>query len=129
MSENELLLCCIHCVVNLYAPNLYCTLVEMLFYSVIFSHHLGPSLVQIVRPDFKKKYSAVFNDNTATEYIYHINVQSPRCIYLFIYLFKSVFNLVQNATTIQIQNTTDVIISFSSDLVTSVASCFFYYNK
>ncbi|XP_058254117.1 1-acylglycerol-3-phosphate O-acyltransferase ABHD5 isoform X2 [Hemibagrus wyckioides] len=38
---------------------------------------LGPGLVQIVRPDFKKKYSAMFNDNTVTEYIYHLNVQNP----------------------------------------------------
>lgn len=73
--------------------NLCCTLVEMLFYSMLFSHHLGPGLVQIVRPDFKKKYSAMFNDNTVTEYIYHLNVQNPRCIRLFNYLFKSVFNL------------------------------------
>ncbi|KAI5618136.1 1-acylglycerol-3-phosphate O-acyltransferase ABHD5 isoform X1 [Silurus asotus] len=38
---------------------------------------LGPRLVQIVRPDFKKKYTALFNDNTVTEYIYHLNVQIP----------------------------------------------------
>lgn len=73
--------------------NLFCTLVEMLFYSMPFSHHVGPGLVQIVRPDFKKKYSAMFNDSTVPEYIYHLNVQSPRCIYLFSSLFTYVFNL------------------------------------
>ncbi|KAI2655558.1 1-acylglycerol-3-phosphate O-acyltransferase ABHD5 [Labeo rohita] len=39
---------------------------------------LGPTLVQTLRPDFKKKFAAVFNDNRVTEYIYHLNVQSPR---------------------------------------------------
>ncbi|XP_017555891.1 1-acylglycerol-3-phosphate O-acyltransferase ABHD5 isoform X1 [Pygocentrus nattereri] len=38
---------------------------------------LGPLLVQTLRPDFKKKFDTVFNDNTVTEYIYHLNVQSP----------------------------------------------------
>ncbi|KAM6968168.1 1-acylglycerol-3-phosphate O-acyltransferase ABHD5 [Aplochiton taeniatus] len=38
---------------------------------------LGPSLVQTLRSDFKKKFSSTFNDNTVTEYIYHLNVQSP----------------------------------------------------
>ncbi|XP_033854337.2 1-acylglycerol-3-phosphate O-acyltransferase ABHD5 [Acipenser ruthenus] len=38
---------------------------------------LGPSLVQRLRPDFKRKYSTLFEDNTVTEYIYHCNVQTP----------------------------------------------------
>ncbi|XP_062320718.1 1-acylglycerol-3-phosphate O-acyltransferase ABHD5-like [Osmerus eperlanus] len=38
---------------------------------------LGPTLLQTLRPDFKKKFSSMFNDNTVTEYIYHLNVQSP----------------------------------------------------
>ncbi|XP_039592865.1 1-acylglycerol-3-phosphate O-acyltransferase ABHD5 [Polypterus senegalus] len=38
---------------------------------------LGPSLVQRLRPDFKRKYSSLFDDNTVTEYIYHCNVQKP----------------------------------------------------
>ncbi|XP_065253832.1 1-acylglycerol-3-phosphate O-acyltransferase ABHD5 [Emys orbicularis] len=37
----------------------------------------GLSLVQRLRPDFKRKYSSMFDDNTVTEYIYHCNVQSP----------------------------------------------------
>ncbi|XP_010882972.2 1-acylglycerol-3-phosphate O-acyltransferase ABHD5 isoform X2 [Esox lucius] len=38
---------------------------------------LGPTLVSSLRPDFKKKYSSVFTDNTVAEYIYHLNVQTP----------------------------------------------------
>ncbi|XP_066539097.1 1-acylglycerol-3-phosphate O-acyltransferase ABHD5 isoform X1 [Hoplias malabaricus] len=38
---------------------------------------LGPLLVQTLRPDFKKKFTSIFSDNTVTEYIYHLNVQSP----------------------------------------------------
>uniref|UniRef100_A0A8C2BVC8 1-acylglycerol-3-phosphate O-acyltransferase ABHD5 n=1 Tax=Cyprinus carpio TaxID=7962 RepID=A0A8C2BVC8_CYPCA len=38
---------------------------------------LGPTLVQTLRPDFKKKFATVFNDNRVTEYIYHLNVQIP----------------------------------------------------
>ncbi|KAF7664684.1 hypothetical protein LDENG_00168520 [Lucifuga dentata] len=38
---------------------------------------LGPMLVQITRSDFKQKYSAVFDDNTVSEYIYHLNAQTP----------------------------------------------------
>ncbi|XP_028837950.1 1-acylglycerol-3-phosphate O-acyltransferase ABHD5 isoform X2 [Denticeps clupeoides] len=38
---------------------------------------LGPTLVQTLRPDFKKKYTSIFSDNTVTEYIYHLNVQTP----------------------------------------------------
>ncbi|XP_052653222.1 1-acylglycerol-3-phosphate O-acyltransferase ABHD5 isoform X1 [Harpia harpyja] len=37
----------------------------------------GLSLVQRLRPDFKRKYSSMFDDNTVAEYIYHCNVQSP----------------------------------------------------
>ncbi|NP_001265074.1 1-acylglycerol-3-phosphate O-acyltransferase ABHD5 [Gallus gallus] len=37
----------------------------------------GLSLVQRLRPDFKRKYASMFDDNTVTEYIYHCNVQSP----------------------------------------------------
>lgn len=38
----------------------------------------GPALLQILRPDFKKKFSSMFSDNTVPDYIYHMNVQSPR---------------------------------------------------
>ncbi|XP_053324151.1 1-acylglycerol-3-phosphate O-acyltransferase ABHD5 [Spea bombifrons] len=38
---------------------------------------LGLSLVQRLRPDFKKKYSSLFDDDTVTEYIYHCNAQPP----------------------------------------------------
>ncbi|XP_018618232.1 1-acylglycerol-3-phosphate O-acyltransferase ABHD5-like isoform X2 [Scleropages formosus] len=38
---------------------------------------LGPMLVQTLRPDFKKKFSSMFSDNTVTDYIYHLNVQTP----------------------------------------------------
>uniref|UniRef100_A0A8K9X054 1-acylglycerol-3-phosphate O-acyltransferase ABHD5 n=1 Tax=Oncorhynchus mykiss TaxID=8022 RepID=A0A8K9X054_ONCMY len=38
---------------------------------------LGPTLVSALRPDFKKKYLSMFNDDTVTEYIYHLNVQTP----------------------------------------------------
>ncbi|XP_054936054.1 1-acylglycerol-3-phosphate O-acyltransferase ABHD5 isoform X5 [Physeter macrocephalus] len=37
----------------------------------------GLSLVQRLRPDFKRKYSSMFADDTVTEYIYHCNVQTP----------------------------------------------------
>lgn len=36
-------------------------------------------LVQKIRSDFKQKYSAAFEDNTVSDYIYHLNVQTPRC--------------------------------------------------
>uniref|UniRef100_UPI0037E9046D 1-acylglycerol-3-phosphate O-acyltransferase ABHD5-like n=1 Tax=Semicossyphus pulcher TaxID=241346 RepID=UPI0037E9046D len=38
---------------------------------------LGPMLVQTIRSDFKQKYSSVFDDNTVSDYIYHLNVQTP----------------------------------------------------
>ncbi|KAM3873472.1 1-acylglycerol-3-phosphate O-acyltransferase ABHD5 [Diretmus argenteus] len=38
---------------------------------------LGPTLVQTVRPDFKRKFSTMFSDNTVSEYIYHLNAQTP----------------------------------------------------
>ncbi|KAM6959164.1 1-acylglycerol-3-phosphate O-acyltransferase ABHD5-like [Aplochiton taeniatus] len=38
---------------------------------------LGPMLVQTTRSDFKQKYSALFDDNTVSDYIYHLNVQTP----------------------------------------------------
>ncbi|KAL4616923.1 1-acylglycerol-3-phosphate O-acyltransferase ABHD5 isoform X2 [Arapaima gigas] len=38
---------------------------------------LGPMLVQTLRPDFRKKFSSMFSDNTVTDYIYHLNVQTP----------------------------------------------------
>uniref|UniRef100_H3CLV8 1-acylglycerol-3-phosphate O-acyltransferase ABHD5 n=1 Tax=Tetraodon nigroviridis TaxID=99883 RepID=H3CLV8_TETNG len=37
----------------------------------------GPTLIQVLRPDFKKKFSSMFSDNTVPDYIYHLNVQSP----------------------------------------------------
>ncbi|XP_028334241.1 1-acylglycerol-3-phosphate O-acyltransferase ABHD5 isoform X2 [Physeter macrocephalus] len=42
----------------------------------------GLSLVQRLRPDFKRKYSSMFADDTVTEYIYHCNVQTPRCLWI-----------------------------------------------
>lgn len=41
-------------------------------------HPPGPVLVQTLRPDFKQKFLSMFSDNTVSEYIYHMNVQSPR---------------------------------------------------
>ncbi|XP_034029793.1 1-acylglycerol-3-phosphate O-acyltransferase ABHD5 [Thalassophryne amazonica] len=38
---------------------------------------LGPTLLQTLRPDLKKKFSSMFSDNTVSDYIYHLNVQSP----------------------------------------------------
>ncbi|XP_051261263.1 1-acylglycerol-3-phosphate O-acyltransferase ABHD5 [Dicentrarchus labrax] len=38
---------------------------------------LGPTLVQTLRPDFKRKFLSMFSDNTVSEYIYHLNVQTP----------------------------------------------------
>ncbi|KAL6100122.1 abhd5 [Pungitius sinensis] len=38
---------------------------------------LGPMLVQTIRSDFKQKYSSVFEDNTVSDYIYHLNAQTP----------------------------------------------------
>ncbi|CAL8248506.1 unnamed protein product [Lota lota] len=38
---------------------------------------LGLTLVQTLRPDFKKKFVSMFVDNTVSEYIYHLNVQTP----------------------------------------------------
>ncbi|KAI3360642.1 hypothetical protein L3Q82_002507 [Scortum barcoo] len=38
---------------------------------------LGPTLVQTLRPDFKRKFGSMFSDNTVSEYIYHLNVQTP----------------------------------------------------
>ncbi|XP_060257996.1 1-acylglycerol-3-phosphate O-acyltransferase ABHD5 isoform X1 [Ovis aries] len=44
---------------------------------ILLGHNLGLSLVQRLRPDFKRKYSSMFEDDTVTEYIYHCNVQTP----------------------------------------------------
>ncbi|XP_060949158.1 1-acylglycerol-3-phosphate O-acyltransferase ABHD5-like [Limanda limanda] len=38
---------------------------------------LGPMLVQTIRSDFKQKYLSVFDDNTVSDYIYHLNAQTP----------------------------------------------------
>lgn len=38
----------------------------------------GPMLVQTIRSDFKQKYSSVLDDNTVSDYIYHLNAQTPR---------------------------------------------------
>lgn len=37
----------------------------------------GPGLVNRFRPDFKRKFEDLFNDDTMTEYIYHCNAQTP----------------------------------------------------
>ncbi|MBN3290566.1 ABHD4 protein, partial [Polypterus senegalus] len=37
----------------------------------------GPGLVQRFRPDFKRKFEELFDDDTMTEYIYHCNAQTP----------------------------------------------------
>ncbi|KAM6948409.1 (Lyso)-N-acylphosphatidylethanolamine lipase [Aplochiton taeniatus] len=38
---------------------------------------LGPGLVNRFRPDFKRKFEDLFDDDTMTEYIYHCNAQTP----------------------------------------------------
>ncbi|XP_034165691.2 1-acylglycerol-3-phosphate O-acyltransferase ABHD5 [Pangasianodon hypophthalmus] len=38
---------------------------------------LGPLLLQTLRSDFKQKYSAVFDDDTVPDYLYHLNAQTP----------------------------------------------------
>ncbi|XP_036372105.1 1-acylglycerol-3-phosphate O-acyltransferase ABHD5-like [Megalops cyprinoides] len=38
---------------------------------------LGPVLVYAARSDFKQKFSSVLDDDTATEYVYHLNAQTP----------------------------------------------------
>ncbi|XP_028283272.1 (Lyso)-N-acylphosphatidylethanolamine lipase isoform X2 [Parambassis ranga] len=37
----------------------------------------GPGLVNRFRPDFKRKFEDLFDDNTMTQYIYHCNAQTP----------------------------------------------------
>ncbi|XP_029499007.2 (Lyso)-N-acylphosphatidylethanolamine lipase [Oncorhynchus nerka] len=37
----------------------------------------GPGLVNRLRPDFKRKFEDLFDDDTMTEYIYHCNAQTP----------------------------------------------------
>ncbi|TSP09058.1 Protein ABHD4 [Bagarius yarrelli] len=37
----------------------------------------GPGLVHRVRPDFRRKFENLFDDNTITEYLYHCNAQTP----------------------------------------------------
>nr|XP_023693477.1 protein ABHD4-like [Paramormyrops kingsleyae]XP_023693478.1 protein ABHD4-like [Paramormyrops kingsleyae] len=37
----------------------------------------GPGLVQKFRPDFKRKFEDLFDDDTMTQYIYHCNAQRP----------------------------------------------------
>ncbi|XP_078473583.1 (Lyso)-N-acylphosphatidylethanolamine lipase isoform X1 [Lampetra fluviatilis] len=37
----------------------------------------GPGMVQRFRPDFKRKFSNLFDDDTICEYIYHCNAQTP----------------------------------------------------
>ncbi|XP_046722317.1 1-acylglycerol-3-phosphate O-acyltransferase ABHD5 [Silurus meridionalis] len=38
---------------------------------------LGPLLLQLLRSDFKQKYSSVFDDDTVLHYLYHLNAQTP----------------------------------------------------
>ncbi|KAM6920466.1 (Lyso)-N-acylphosphatidylethanolamine lipase isoform 1-T1 [Lycodopsis pacificus] len=38
---------------------------------------LGPGLVNRFRPDFKRKFEDLFEDDTMTQYIYHCNAQTP----------------------------------------------------
>ncbi|XP_045907052.1 (Lyso)-N-acylphosphatidylethanolamine lipase isoform X2 [Micropterus dolomieu] len=37
----------------------------------------GPGLVNRFRPDFKRKFEDLFDDDTMTQYIYHCNAQTP----------------------------------------------------
>ncbi|KAL0966347.1 hypothetical protein UPYG_G00294160 [Umbra pygmaea] len=37
----------------------------------------GPGLVNRFRPDFKRKFEDLFDDDTMTKYIYHCNAQTP----------------------------------------------------
>lgn len=63
----------------------------------------GPGLVNRFRPDFKRKFEDLFDDDTMTQYIYHCNAQTPRyaithassvkAVYLFGDLFVSMFLL------------------------------------
>lgn len=48
---------------------------KLVVFPVVLS---GPMLVQTIRSDFKQKYSSVFDDNTVSDYIYHLNAQTPR---------------------------------------------------
>lgn len=50
----------------------------LLILTFVSSFLLGPMLVQTIRSDFKQKYSAAFEDNTVSDYIYHLNAQTPR---------------------------------------------------
>uniref|UniRef100_A0A3P9H0R2 Abhydrolase domain containing 4 n=1 Tax=Oryzias latipes TaxID=8090 RepID=A0A3P9H0R2_ORYLA len=38
----------------------------------------GPGLVNRFRPDFRRKFEDLFDDDTMTQYIYHCNAQTPR---------------------------------------------------
>ncbi|KAK3518928.1 hypothetical protein QTP70_015518 [Hemibagrus guttatus] len=38
----------------------------------------GPKLISRVRPDFKRNFEELFQDDTIMEYIYHCNAQTPR---------------------------------------------------
>ncbi|XP_076018265.1 (Lyso)-N-acylphosphatidylethanolamine lipase isoform X2 [Genypterus blacodes] len=38
---------------------------------------LGPGLVNRLRPDFKRKFEDLFDDDTMTQYVYHCNAQTP----------------------------------------------------
>uniref|UniRef100_A0A3B3T5E1 Abhydrolase domain containing 4, N-acyl phospholipase B n=1 Tax=Paramormyrops kingsleyae TaxID=1676925 RepID=A0A3B3T5E1_9TELE len=37
----------------------------------------GPGLVNRFRPDFRRKFESLFDDDTMTDYIYHCNAQNP----------------------------------------------------
>uniref|UniRef100_A0A672KG82 Abhydrolase domain containing 4 n=1 Tax=Sinocyclocheilus grahami TaxID=75366 RepID=A0A672KG82_SINGR len=39
--------------------------------------HAGPGLVNRFRPDFKRKFEDLFEDDTMMQYIYHCNAQNP----------------------------------------------------
>lgn len=59
---------------------LVCLHGDMLDFNSTTVNPAGPTLVQTLRPDFKRKFLSMFSDNTVSEYIYHMNVQSPRSV-------------------------------------------------
>lgn len=40
----------------------------------------GPAVLRTTRPDLEKKFTSIFSDDTIPNYLYHCNVQNPRCV-------------------------------------------------
>uniref|UniRef100_A0A672KLW0 Abhydrolase domain containing 4 n=1 Tax=Sinocyclocheilus grahami TaxID=75366 RepID=A0A672KLW0_SINGR len=63
-----------------YAVNYIRTLAAAFYYSRhhhVTCVHAGPGLVNRFRPDFKRKFEDLFEDDTMMQYIYHCNAQNP----------------------------------------------------